>query len=247
MVGAAACEPCHWGLRWSSLWGHWGLRLRILAFFGFGGLRRAPGPSKIDPGRRTGPCEVVQTSGDPLGPRIEKKWARGCLGRCRRRRFCSVFRRSLHRGFSKASRWLSGGSRRLSGAFWGSREVREASQRLPEEIGFSRADLWARSYARFAIRGLPPLLPISSPLSPSPSSPPGGRRESAKLFAPRALRCPDVFSTRSQEVPTISPGPVFHPDSFFDGPAPRGGPRGPNIFKNLAPYFSEPSSGGYSF
>ena len=44
------------------------------------GPRRAPGPPKIDPGRKTGPGEVVGTSGDPLGPRIEKIGARGCLG-----------------------------------------------------------------------------------------------------------------------------------------------------------------------
>eukprot|EP00959_Pyramimonas_sp_CCMP1952_P068881 1437807-Pyramimonas_sp.AAC.1 len=22
MVAAALCEPCHWGLRWRSMWGH---------------------------------------------------------------------------------------------------------------------------------------------------------------------------------------------------------------------------------
>ena len=29
------------------------------------------------------------------------------------------------------------------------------------------------------------------------------------------------FNTRSPEVPTLSPGPVFHPESFFDGPGAR--------------------------
>ena len=53
---------------------------RFGQFSALGGPQRAPGPSKIDPGRKTGPGEGLRTSGDPLGPRIEKIGARGSQG-----------------------------------------------------------------------------------------------------------------------------------------------------------------------
>ena len=80
-------------------------------FSAFGGPQRAPGPSKIGPGRKTGPGEGLRTSRDPLGPRIEKNGARGSLGPV----LFAGFRR-----FSEALRRLS----RALGGFWGPSEER---------------------------------------------------------------------------------------------------------------------------
>eukprot|EP00959_Pyramimonas_sp_CCMP1952_P408170 8554416-Pyramimonas_sp.AAC.1 len=38
------------------------------------------------------------------------------------------------------------------------------------------------------------------------------------------MRLPDFCRTASPENPTLSPGPVFHPESFFDGSGVRRGP-----------------------
>ncbi|CAK0899526.1 unnamed protein product, partial [Prorocentrum cordatum] len=38
------------------------------------------------------------------------------------------------------------------------------------------------------------------------------------------MRRPDCFRTAPLEVPTLSPGPVLHPESLFDGPEARRGP-----------------------
>ena len=35
------------------------------------------------------------------------------------------------------------------------------------------------------------------------------------------IRCRVFFNTGSPEVPTLSLGPFFHPESFFDGPGAR--------------------------
>ena len=35
---------------------------------------------------------------------------------------------------------------------------------------------------------------------------------------PPDIRCLDLFKARSREVPTLSPGPACHPESFLDGP-----------------------------
>ena len=117
-----------------------------------------------------------------------------------------------------------------------------AEPRGPDRVG--EQDRIAPGPAKKSDRDRTALGPPSAPAPREHGEGPGRRRIGSGIGEVGAagpdIRCRDFFNTRSPEAPTLSPGPVLRPGSFFDAPgALRGPPEAENGEKFPSRFFHD--------
>jgi len=197
--------------------------------------KRTSFPSRVQPWRRGGSPRAQKQENAPSGRAPKVTLAKGHSSYASARSSgCAIFRK------------IAGTAREDRRNHW---SLSCAPLREPNcsQLSWGLRPPASRPAVRDYLRALAPPLSRGSALRPRPRRArrdylrtPGGdlslRGRKAGGMPPRMEPVPrpepspqtwrrlDLFRTSAPEVPTPGPGPLFHPESFFDGPGARRGP-----------------------